>query len=362
MLDFMQEDRTFLAETYAQIQAFTAQISELEDAIARLREAQQLALDRLNSYKYPVLSLPDEMVCEIFVRFLPPYPDPSPLVGLLSPTTLTHVCRRWREVALATPDLWKAIDLIPPDCLSQISSTRSIGTIPLNSLHQTRARTLGSLWIKRSGTHPLSIRAVDLDNPSFPIFSTLLPHRARLEHLTLHLRSGLPLLKLTTDPLPRLRSLNLWFQNGLTRPVVLTDVPLLRVVVLGDVRVPSIALPWAQLTSLTLRSVYPEHIMRILRQSANLLDCTLLFWAAEEPARGDPEPDVVLWRLQTLVVETESEVIVEFFQHLVAPSLCRLEAPDAFFLWGGGTSSSQALHTFIAKSGCKLHKLCITEL
>ncbi|KAK6978064.1 F-box domain-containing protein [Favolaschia claudopus] len=361
MLDFMQEDRTFLAETDAQIQAFTAQISELEDAISHLREAQQLALDRLNSYKYPVLSLPDEMVCEIFIRFLPPYPDPSPLVGLLSPITLTHVCRRWREIALATPDLWKAIDLIPPNCLSHISSTRSIGPIPLSSRHQTRARTLGSLWIKRSGSHPLSVRAVDLDK-SFPIFSTLLPHRARLEHLTLYLRSGLPLLKLAADSLPRLRSLNLWFQNGLTRPVVLTDLPLLRTVVLGDVRVPSIALPWAQLTSLTLRSVYPGHIMRILRQSATLIECTLLFWAAEEPARSDREPNVVLPRLQTLVVERESEVVVEFFQHLVAPSLRHLEAPDAFFLWGGGTSSSQSLHTFIAKSGCKLHKLCITEL
>ncbi|KAJ7106445.1 hypothetical protein C8R43DRAFT_906192, partial [Mycena crocata] len=57
----------------------------------------------------PVLTLPNEIVAEIFLHFLPDYPEcPSP-TGLFSPTILTHICRKWREIACATPSLWRAI-------------------------------------------------------------------------------------------------------------------------------------------------------------------------------------------------------------------------------------------------------------
>jgi hypothetical protein len=62
---------------------------------------------RLDSIQYPVLSLPNEITTEIFINFLPIYPLRPPLVGNLSPTTMTHVFREWREIALATPMLWR---------------------------------------------------------------------------------------------------------------------------------------------------------------------------------------------------------------------------------------------------------------
>ncbi|KAK6985206.1 hypothetical protein R3P38DRAFT_2574952, partial [Favolaschia claudopus] len=66
---------------------------------------------RLNAYIYPVLILPTEIVFEIFVHFLPPYPHPPPLAGFNSPTSLAQICRQWRDIAFATPGLWRAIDL-----------------------------------------------------------------------------------------------------------------------------------------------------------------------------------------------------------------------------------------------------------
>ncbi|KAJ7885080.1 hypothetical protein B0H14DRAFT_2217607, partial [Mycena olivaceomarginata] len=74
------------------------------------------AQERLDSYVYPVLTLPNEIVSEIFVHSLPVYPSPPPISGLLSPTRLSHICRRWRQVALTTPRLWRAISL--PDSYS----------------------------------------------------------------------------------------------------------------------------------------------------------------------------------------------------------------------------------------------------
>ncbi|KAF7343913.1 F-box domain-containing protein [Mycena venus] len=88
-----------------------AQILDLERSLSTLRAQRKVVHERLESYKYPVLTLPNEIVSEIFVHFLPIYPDPPPFFGSLSPTTLTHICRKWRDIAISTPTLWKAIKL-----------------------------------------------------------------------------------------------------------------------------------------------------------------------------------------------------------------------------------------------------------
>jgi hypothetical protein len=80
--------------------------------LADLNALEILGLDpvqkRLDSIQYPVLSLPNEITTEIFINFLPIYPLCPPLVGNLSPTTMTHVFREWREIALDNPMLWRA--------------------------------------------------------------------------------------------------------------------------------------------------------------------------------------------------------------------------------------------------------------
>jgi hypothetical protein len=102
MLADLEADRARVAD-------LDAQISHLERSLSALREEKNLAQERLDSYKYPVLTLPNEIVSEIFIHSLPAYPEYPPLTGLHSPTLLTHICRRWREIALGAPALWRAI-------------------------------------------------------------------------------------------------------------------------------------------------------------------------------------------------------------------------------------------------------------
>ncbi|KAK6977983.1 F-box domain-containing protein, partial [Favolaschia claudopus] len=109
MLDFMEADRALIVEQDAKILELEAQIAALQSSISELRAAKQ---SRLNSYRYSVLTLPNEIIGEIFLRFLPPYPKPPPLTGILSPTSLTQICRQWRNIALSTPALWRAIDVL----------------------------------------------------------------------------------------------------------------------------------------------------------------------------------------------------------------------------------------------------------
>ncbi|KAJ7258882.1 hypothetical protein C8J57DRAFT_952107, partial [Mycena rebaudengoi] len=55
--------------------------------------------------------LPVEITSEIFIAFLPTYPECPPMTGLLPPALLGQVCRHWRAIAFDTPSLWRAIQI-----------------------------------------------------------------------------------------------------------------------------------------------------------------------------------------------------------------------------------------------------------
>ncbi|KAK7014405.1 F-box domain-containing protein [Favolaschia claudopus] len=341
MLDFMEADRVFVAEKDAQICHLQAQISELEKAISFLRAERQLAFERLSSYKYPVLTLPTEVTCEVFIRFLPLCPDFPPLVGLLSPINFTHICRQWREIALTTPDLWRSINL-----------TRS-------SLQgHTHAEVLVPLWLERSGCLPLRIRAADVESESAPILPHIIPHYARLEHLTLSLNDAEPLAAMKAS-MPLLCSLNLWFGVRASDLIIFPHVPLLRTVILSDYGSPSIHLPWVQLTSLSLECIYANRAMHILRQTAHLVHCGLHFWPMEDDELHDDLSDVTLPRLESLVMDRDSARDMDFFRAIVTPALLSLEISEQFLR--SGSSPTKILETFISKSACQLRELKITN-
>ncbi|KAJ3522305.1 hypothetical protein NMY22_g11949 [Coprinellus aureogranulatus] len=58
--------------------------------------------------------IPDDILREIFVETLPTTYLPT-VNANQSPTVLTHICGRWRKVALSTPHLWSGIHVKLPD-------------------------------------------------------------------------------------------------------------------------------------------------------------------------------------------------------------------------------------------------------
>ncbi|KAK7048848.1 F-box domain-containing protein [Favolaschia claudopus] len=222
MLQPLELDRTLVAETDAQIREIETKISKLEEQVAALKgsisvlhAAKEPAQQRLDSYKYPVLSLANEIITDIFLHILPTYPEPPPLLGPLSPTILTHICRQWREIALTTPLLWRAIDLRTP------------------RLSVKAAASLAPLWLKRSGCLPLSIRATDAGGFS-SVLLYLIPHRVRLEQLDLKLRDVKGSAKVLDGPSPLLRTLNVSLsEGGLSPPLLLPNHNLPRLCTVG---------------------------------------------------------------------------------------------------------------------------------
>ncbi|KAJ7754514.1 hypothetical protein B0H16DRAFT_746760 [Mycena metata] len=137
----------------------------------------------------PTLILPTEIVIEIFILFLPVYPFCPPLGGLGSPTLLTQICRDWLEIALATPNLWRAI---------------SVDT------HWTvfsRQVARAEIWLQRSQPLPLSLRFGPSTPFTPPFFvAAIIPH----QYLHLHLVDRTQLAALRDGPTPLLRRLDLF--------------------------------------------------------------------------------------------------------------------------------------------------------
>ncbi|KAJ7866327.1 hypothetical protein B0H13DRAFT_2670755 [Mycena leptocephala] len=326
MLPGLEADRARVAD-------LEAQISDLERSLSALREEKNLAQERLDSYKYPVLTLPNEIVSNIFVHFLPAYPHYPPLTGLLSPTLLTQICRRWREIALGTPALWSAI-------------SSHIRRIPLE-----QKAHIFDLWLKRSRFCPLSLKIVDGTNVA-AILAAAIPHRARWEHLELNnlSPSHLPILECS---MPLLRHLDLSLSDS---SAVATEVfaPLLRTVVLSDVAASSVILPWARLTSLTLLNVYPRQCVPILQKTSNLVRCELEVWFDSD--NREHGPDITLPYLESLTFDPGINCpVIDFLETFIVPALRHLKIPEEFL----GPSPIDSLTGFISKSGCKLEELHI---
>ncbi|KAF7343919.1 F-box domain-containing protein [Mycena venus] len=320
----LQVDRTRLSD-------IEVQILDLERSLSALRAEKEVVRERLDSYRYPVLTLPNEIVSEIFVQFLPLYPDPPPFCGDGSPTTLTHICHKWREVALATPLLWRALAFSPYDTISV-----------------ERQRYISEIWLKRSYSCPLSIIIDNWWNIyEFP--SELVPHCARWEHLKLT-GSNLPKID---GPMPLLRDLGIMI--GLCDLFPSYDAPLLRTVFLNTVAASRITLPWKQLASLTLYWVQSSQCVAILQQTVDLVHCDLDFPIARE--RIHTGPDITLPYLDSLVLKNSNGgSLIGFLDTLVVPALRILHLPERFL----GATPIESLKSFISKSGCTLEQVHLT--
>ncbi|KAJ7186628.1 hypothetical protein C8R46DRAFT_1273365 [Mycena filopes] len=308
----------FLDQDRACMTNLDTQIFELERSLSKLRAAREVVQARLDAFKYPVLTLPNEVVGEIFTQFVPTYPLRPPLVGPESPTLLTHICHLWREIAAY----------------------------------------ICSVWLKRSLSAPLSMRIGDweLSQTIAELLPMVILHRARWEYLEVNLTSY----ELTAieGPLPFLRQLNLTVEEDSddadVDPVALLDVPLLRNVTLDDNTIRRIRLPWAQITSLTLNRVYREDCAPLLAQTRNLVHCRLLLFNDPNPG---PTLHVSLPHLQTLVMTQEgANPVLEYLDTFVAPALLTLQVPESFL----GPEPIEYLRLFICTSDCKLRDVVIT--
>jgi hypothetical protein len=220
---------------------------------------------------------------------------------------------------------------------------------------------IGDVWLSRSGRCPLSVYINEDSEDAVldSVFDAVFPHRERWEYLKLCLSLSLP--STIAGPMPLLRHLDFevreFADTTYVVKAVLLELPLLRTAILNDVATSWVVLPWAQLTSLTLKRVLPREFIPILRQTSNLVHCNLGLYPVYGPSHEIP--DIMLPHLESLTLkDTDPDTGIRLSRYctFIVPALRSLQILEEFL----GESPIDELALFMSKSGCRLEKLCIT--
>ncbi|KAJ7633191.1 hypothetical protein FB45DRAFT_1058154 [Roridomyces roridus] len=313
-----------LAATRARIAQLDFEIGKLQQLMDPLLAEREKCQQALADYKYPILALPAEITSEIFLQFLPSYPERPSVVGPYSPSLLLQICRRWRDVALATPTLWSTMELI----------------LESPQYHAGQLDLL-KVWLPRSGNCALSIQLeCDMDDDEAlaiigQYIEALLCHPSRWQDMEIVIPYE-DLLRITGS-MPLLRSLTIGpcnWGDGPDKPVpvLFTEAPALKNLVLSrKFNAYAMILPWAQITTLRAEALCLDEAVEILRQTATLEHCTITMYSGD-PSTASLIPPLPLRSLTLRYRGHGGSTMAEHMFQLFAALKLKNLAVDELFL------------------------------
>ncbi|KAJ6507833.1 hypothetical protein C8R47DRAFT_942892, partial [Mycena vitilis] len=337
-----------------------ARLAEIDREIALL-QAERDAL--VNSLKFPIISLPVEITSQIFLHCIPG--DPLSPGSFYPAVVLGHVCRQWREIALAVPDLWSSWSLAIDGNISR-----------------KRLLTGLNLWLARSQTRPLSLRlhhrdgagpdvspqdehwwevATDFDVAMLP---AIVPHHRRWENVELNIPLTIVhnLAKVVpVDGLPNLTHLLLgssqedWvaYTDDQGPITLFADAPQLRSLHLvleaqnNLDRMDHVELPYDQLTHFTGTLFGALECLTLLAKTPLLVEC-VFYMGTRVPTvnvHASTLPHLKSLKLFASAPNVHPAIVLE---HLTLPAL------DTLVLGREELAMPHVLSSFVLRSQCTI--------
>ncbi|KAF7357551.1 F-box domain-containing protein [Mycena sanguinolenta] len=314
--DVAQVEGMALAPAKVKLLEMKARLAETDEEIGgtlvhlkRLQDRRKDILAEINILTSPILNLPPEITCEIFIRCLPP--PRTPPHPRDAPILLGQICRCWRTISHLFPALWSSVD-----ALLEMLET----------------------WLIRSGDNHLSVSIVPdaqnwplLNGPArTPIFTTLrhTSHRWRELEIVRHLQEFSVLLH-RDDPwnLPHLVKLTLLLANNGRHPNSfppnllsnLIEAPALREVHLMGFTPSNLLLPWSQLTTVYAENLLPIECLLTLAATTNIITGAFSIWAERFFHLPNPTPVVRPPHLTSLTIVGEQ--CTELLDHMELPAI-----------------------------------------
>ncbi|KAJ7177093.1 hypothetical protein C8R46DRAFT_48401 [Mycena filopes] len=308
--------------TRRRITEVDAEILALKNALSKAELEGKALKQHLSNYKYPVLTLPNEVVSEIFLQTVAGFR--APLCGRASPLYLGHICQRWRDIALSTPSLWSSM---------YISITHPQPKGLQGYIH------LLEMWLARSRDCPLSIRfSANYNRGAMSLaLATISAQRARWETIALTM-SWHTLPNIQAD-LPLLQSLEIRLVEpyasapsaGMAGSARAFFGPKLTSVKLYGPKVYTVGLPWPQLTSITIHAPLTD-VVQILRTASSLREFSVAVTEIHlvHADYWDPLPSIPpLLHLQSLEltygIRGRPSALFAFLTRLTLPALKQLK-------------------------------------
>ncbi|KAF7311690.1 F-box domain-containing protein [Mycena indigotica] len=355
------------------VEPHDATLLELDANVARLQLLLDDAIDkrdRLGGFVAahkallsPLRRMPEDILRLIFVQTLPGSRSASmhPSEG---PLLLARVCRYWRDLALATPQLWSSIHIVVP----QPDSSPSWGPEAQSSPSWAQAQALTSLtrWLDRGVKAPLEITlqlgrqtsdgwpvveviddsAVDVPDSddgarvtreSSPFLAALVAVASRWHNMRLWIRDTSDegaLAGLQAIDVPQLHTLQLInFGRGVSLPLLET-ASLRRLVIQGNFPAFPTNVQWHNLVSINIQASYVspsgDEVETIEFPFPWLQQCTALekltVGVRGYPLQPAPLNSVVLSKLTMLDLGMfDAPTITDAITHLHAPVLHTLK-------------------------------------
>ncbi|KAK7017400.1 F-box domain-containing protein [Favolaschia claudopus] len=257
----------------------------LKSRMEWVRAEQKRAQTALDSFKYPVLTLPTEITSEIFTHYVH-----EPRIGRprsynesqsRGPLPLAGVCRTWRDVCLANPSLWATLSIYPTH------------SWPVDAF----LRLLKS-WLDRAGNHPFHLRVFQKEHHfsyATEIYTLLSRYSSTIRTFDVALDQPHSFPNSAfQDCLPLLTKLHVKITAFGYRPDRITARFIWHLF-------EWLALPWIQLTKLELASQTVSNCFKILQETTNLqfLSITTLTADRVEPTLS---PQLTLPRLHSFIL------------------------------------------------------------
>ncbi|KAJ6543947.1 hypothetical protein B0H19DRAFT_1169092 [Mycena capillaripes] len=296
-------------------QSLRDRLAELDAVIPVLQKERKLIQKKLDALTYPVLQLPYDLTADIFLHCLPPIrysasdhrtehhiTEPS---AASAPLLLLKVCRTWRDIVLATPQLWASIQIYwrMADAPQQLQNwlTRA-SSCPLSLVlshpeppqdHSSKdMHTFEEFDEAFQRVLECSSRWYDVE--LFCKYDEFLGHASRFESALHGTLPTLERLKLNfTESWHHSHFSVLRFDyfddpepSWMRRLAMFEYAPKLRDLSIIHLPPSFLILPWAQLTTLLAENFSLSDCLQVLRLTSSLIDCS--FGWITDPNRFDP--------------------------------------------------------------------------
>ncbi|KAF7328294.1 F-box domain-containing protein [Mycena sanguinolenta] len=338
--------RPIVEKTRARLATLNAEISRLKNRLRELKD-ERTALSEFHSQNTriisPVRRIPAEILGEIFSWTLPSMHEGFDTEEC--PWVLTHVCRRWRAVALSTPSLWSLITI---DFSNEQKYPLQMIRLQLKRARSLKVHFFGE-QIYESG-------------PQITLFKLLAGYCARWEELSIRLISDLVPHLRTLYPAPTaLRKVWIQWDMEESQPSTLHSVDFLRTAIsLVDIGVhcqyrfiPTQLPMFHRLTRYDFDAPWTTHA-ELLKSLPNLIEVRirrdfdrLVDW----PIPGKP---IDLLRLRRLFVNDSTTL-----DYLRAPSAEEIAIQFPSDADTDSAATLRSLERFLACSSCSPHRFCV---